>query len=275
MIISCPACGTRYEVPESAIGAAGRKLKCAACGHRWHVDGAAPEPAAAPVAMAAAERAAAAPAEPVVPPAPSFATMAASAAQPPVEASIPPVAPPLPVAPVVPPQPVRPVGPEPEAVEAPSPFDYQPPFEPRRRSGLKWLVWLIVVLAILAIGAFVAIRANVGGLGDRLNLAQARPASSPLVISFTSTPERRLMDSNNVLLSVAGRVTNPTAQPQRVPDIRAELRDAQGRAVYNWTIGAPVTRLAPGASADFNSAEVDVPAAARTIHLKPGPMPQV
>ena len=102
-----------------------------------------------------------------------------------------------------------------------------------------------------------------------------RQGASPLVISFTSTPERRPMDSGNELLSVAGRVTNPTARPVRVPDIRAELRDAQGRTVYNWTIGAPVTRLAPGASADFNSAEVDVPQAARTIHLKPGPAPQV
>ncbi|MBU3076979.1 zinc-ribbon domain-containing protein [Sphingomonas quercus] len=265
MIISCPECGTRYDVPEAAIGASGRKLKCAACGNRWHIDGitaadqagAPPEPAGAAPSVVA-ER----PHSPV----------ASREVPPPAHPS----APPLPVAPAVPPPP-PPAGlvAEAEAADAgPSPFDYQPPFEPRPRSALKWLLWLLVAVLVLGAAAFFAVRANVGGVGDRLSRAEAA-TGSPLVISFTSTPERRPMDSGNELLSVAGRVTNPTSKPVRVPDIRAELRDAQGRAVYNWTIGAPVTRLAPGASADFNSAEVDVPQAARTIHLKPGPAPQV
>ena len=283
MIISCPECGTRYEVPESAIGAAGRKLKCAACGHRWHIEGVAPaEPAASAAALESVAGAAggaigaspvATAGQPPVAERPAS-PLAARDVAPPAH----PAAPPLPVAPEVPlPPPVSAAVQPAEAapVDAgPSPFDYQPPFAPRRRAGLRWLLWLVLILAVLGVVAFFATRANVAGLGDRLSMAEAA-AGSPLVISFTSTPERRPMDSGNELLSVAGRVTNPTTRPVRVPDIRAELRDAQGRTVYNWTIGAPVTRLAPGASADFNSAEVDVPQAARTIHLKPGPTPQV
>lgn len=52
MKIACPNCGTRFSVPDQALGTRGRTLKCARCAHRWHqmpeADGAA-QPAAGPV----------------------------------------------------------------------------------------------------------------------------------------------------------------------------------------------------------------------------------
>ncbi|WP_068076560.1 zinc-ribbon domain-containing protein [Novosphingobium lentum] len=77
MIIACPACATRYVVPDSAIGDDGRTVRCAKCRHSWFQaglelpqrpvaetvgDGASPSPVAAAPAPAMAESRAAAPA---------------------------------------------------------------------------------------------------------------------------------------------------------------------------------------------------------------------
>ena len=71
MILACPACATRYVVPDSSIGVDGRTVRCAKCRHSWFQDG--PELAVplTPTAFAPAQAEPAAPAQtapPVVEP---------------------------------------------------------------------------------------------------------------------------------------------------------------------------------------------------------------
>lgn len=50
MILTCPACGTRYAVKDGAIPEGGRQVRCASCKHSWHQDPELPTPADGPAA---------------------------------------------------------------------------------------------------------------------------------------------------------------------------------------------------------------------------------
>ena len=75
--------------------------------------------------------------------------------------------------------------------------------------------------------------------------------------------DRQRLASGNELLTVTGRVINPTSTEQPVPPLQAQLKSRAGKLVYSWTIAPPARTLPPGASASFNSAEVNVPAGRR------------
>ena len=53
------------------------------------------------------------------------------------------------------------------------------------------------------------------------------------------------LERGNAVLEVSGTIVNETDEVQRVPQILAELKDAQGRIIYSWSIAPPVGELQP------------------------------
>lgn len=262
MILTCPACETKYVVKEGAIPPGGRQVRCASCKHSWHQDpeeGAVAEQAgdyAASVDAPMAE----APVESVPPIAPepdsgpeTFADEPEVAAAPPEQVGD--------YEPAAPPErdewaPATDAA-EPSVGQTPAdefePFYDHEPAEARKRR-IPLLVWVLLLVAIAAAAVWFLAPAE---LRQRLGLAGT--GETPLEVMVTNS-DRQKLASGNELFAVSGRVINPTDRSQRVPPLRAELLDAsKQRVVYSWTIAPPAATLAPGGSASFNSAEVDVP----------------
>ena len=144
----------------------------------------------------------------------------------------------------------------PQAEAAPdvfTPFAPADEEEPRGRSRASTI--LIVLALIVVLAALFWLFAPLE-LKARLGLAAA--GTSPLAL-VTTHMDRQRLESGNELLTVTGRVVNPTAKEQDVPPLRAQLKSRAGKIVYSWTIAPPARSLPAGSSASFNSAEVNVP----------------
>lgn len=139
------------------------------------------------------------------------------------------------------------------------------PYFPPRRKRRGPLLLLALAVAVVALGATAAMLAfGARQVATKLGLAEGRV---PLGIAITRQPDWRMIAGGSQLFAVSGRIWNPTAQTQPVPDIKAELKDARGHTVYSWTIAPPVARLGPGAAATFDGAAVDVPSTSANVSV--------
>jgi predicted Zn finger-like uncharacterized protein len=285
MILTCPNCGTQYVVKDDAIPPEGRQVRCAACKHSWHQDPqsvAVREEAPAPETESSTESPIAVEPErsdveqPAEDESLAEATMIDPRSGPETEERayeevvIEGTAEPA----TEQPQAVDAQAPEEERVDAVgttatedwnepphaeptadvfSPFADNGEVEPKRRSPLVTI--LIVALIVVILGAAFWFFAP-PDLKARLGLATS--GASPLALVITHR-DRQQLESGNQLLTVTGRVINPTTKEQAVPPLQAQLLGPGGKVVYSWTIDPPARSLPAGASASFNSAEVNVP----------------
>lgn len=271
MILTCPSCGTQYVVKDGAIPPGGRQVRCAACKHSWHEDPqSASDDAAPPEPGTEAE---AAPEETEDDESLAEATLIEPRSGPELEerafeevamenaadadADAEPDQAPSAMATDMQPQAAKDwrAPPDPEAQDDQfSPFAEDADEQPAQRGpGVAIAIAVLVVIALAAAFWFLA----PGEMKARLGLAAV--GTSPLAL-VTTHMDRQPLESGNELLTVTGRVINPTGKDQSVPPIQAQLKSRTGKIVYSWTIAPPARTLPPGASASFNSAEVNVPA---------------
>ncbi|KPL69312.1 thioredoxin [Erythrobacter sp. SG61-1L] len=282
MIIACPACATRYVVPDSAIGLEGRTVRCAKCRHSWFQEG----PAAAAAPAAPAHRPAPAPAPAPMPsptPAPQHVPGREPDARPGFSSFAPPEPAPAPAqyyAPVEePPPPPQAIAgehmPPPEPVAEPegygedtySQFEHEPPFRPRRNVLRLW-TYAAAIFALFAMGAVFAV--SYWGLPDWVPIS--RPTfglgQSDLVLNFPADKqERRKLPNGTEYFGASGTVTNVGKVTRNMPPILIVLRDARERIVYSWEVAPPQRTLAPGESVTINEAVTDVPKAAKFAEI--------
>jgi hypothetical protein len=146
--------------------------------------------------------------------------------------------------------------------------DWEPARRPRRNRARMWTI-IALIAGLLMVGAVVALQ--VFGLPEFVQRLWL-PAQNANALTLKGRIDRSRLASGQDLLILHGEITNTSDETQRLPQVRAELRDAQGNTVYSWSIAPPVRDLGPRETRRFDSAERDVPANGRQLTLSFGPV---
>jgi predicted Zn finger-like uncharacterized protein len=272
MLLVCPACATRYVVPDAAIGSQGRQVRCAQCRHSWFQDGVAP-PAAPPAPTIAAPVNAPVMAPPVNS-APATSDTAPLAQQPhatqqtaqqtgfadfdrvvasssPAAAVTPPVTPVVENVTVAPPPTMAPPS---DPADQRSQFAHEPPFKPRRNPAKLW------TMAAVAFASFTVLAGSAiwyfGLFQDSFVMTMKEP---DLDIVPTPNLDLQYRGDGERFFIASGTIVNPSNAEQSIPKILVTLKNAQGRSVYSWAMKPPKSKLAAGGKVDFSEARVGVP----------------
>jgi len=270
MIIACPACSTRYVVPDTAIGPDGRTVRCAKCRHSWFQHGPedmVPDPRVAEAAPSQSQpQSQAQPRSQPEPPAPAAAAPVAEQPAPVRPAAEPPVPAPAAEAAVDdPPLAERPYE-RPQTGydddEARSSFEHEVPFRPRRNPARLWTAAALAFALVMA-----ALAGSVWWFGMPDWLPWNRPAFGPAVpdleMSFPPTKQdRRTLPNGAEYFGASGTITNIGKEVRSVPSLLIVLLDSQNKVVDHREIAPPKPSLQPGESVTVNEALTDVPRSA-------------
>jgi predicted Zn finger-like uncharacterized protein len=269
MIITCPSCASRYPVNAASFAPAGRKVRCAKCGHSWHQ-----MPEEAEASMPA----------PVVPLPAGRKKMFGEKSKP------------EPVAAEAPSQPQAALeaddvafaetGTSSEAAVAPVPAtrtsvaaDIGNRFraEVRRAASMRRGRALIAAGWVL-LGIFVT--STIGaGYSWRHEIAAWWPATTKVYAAVGEEINLRGLEFRNVayerqteeglpVLAITGEVVNITEKRVALPRLRVGLRDENQNELYHWTFALDETVLPPNEAASFITRLSSPPPESRDIEIR-------
>ena len=279
VVIACPHCGTRYQVPPETLGPTGRKVSCAHCGKAWlaeakmlpmeedrlftpHEEEALDREfkaienrtgiAEIPASLRGVMPDGAPPPEVVR----SIAEIKAAIAPKPVET------------------PTEPPPPRPSAAERAA----SGKLEKRQRAVARGLpaarlFRMIRIAAVLLLLAVVA-----GGLLLRTEIVKLAPAMAGfysaiglgvnvvgLEFSEVSTLMSRRGDSE--VISVTATIRGVEARRVVVPPVVVSLLDAKGASLYQWSVMPPAPDVEPGEAVAFSAELASPPKGATQLRL--------
>lgn len=271
VVIACPNCGTRYQVPFATIGAAGREVQCAQCSKPWHAMADVPPPPAVEDDLL-------------------FSAGEENVLDAAFEAEARSIAPVLPAAIQADAEPGQTLAdiraalapkPKKDAVNALDPalltrsrraFDQRqkkisrrlPMARVRRTARLAAFVTL---LSILLLGFsmrndlvtwFPALAGLYAAVGLPVNIVGLEFEGSKTVTSFRAGKSVMLITSS--IRSIASQIVP-------VPPVLVSLLDGNGATVYEWTVTPQATEMAPGEVFEFSTEVSAPPQGAVTVRL--------
>jgi predicted Zn finger-like uncharacterized protein len=213
VIVSCPACATRFSLDASLLGPNGRNVRCAKCGHRWRQEPPAPVEPLPPVELDQPE-------EPPPGMAPGLAALLSGREQQPK--------------------------PSPQVVVPPK----LKPAPPKRKVGVWPWILLLGILCGLGVAAYIfqepvarmipamqSVYQLLGGGSDAARVLQIGNLRS---------------EQRSGFLSVRGDVFNPSDYPLKVPPLLLTAQDVNGVPLGTaFMFRTQETEIAPGETITF------------------------
>jgi predicted Zn finger-like uncharacterized protein len=269
VVIACPHCGTRYQVPPEALGERGRTVSCAHCGKSWLAEAPTPEPEDDRLFTASEEEAldreftavekrgelAAVPS--------SLRKLMPAEAPPPPEVvkSIAEIK--AAIAPRVADAPAKPSeAPKPKAAE-----------KPQRGLPLARLYPVVRMVAVLLLVAMLA-----GGWMFRTDIVRALPDMAGVYaaigmpvnvvgLEFSDVTTLTTRRGEEAALTVKAKIRAVSGRRMSIPPVVVTLLDEHGASVYEWSVMPPAPDVAPGEVVELSAELAAPPAAARELRL--------
>ena len=265
VVIACPHCGTRYQVPYATLGANGREVQCAQCGKSWRAEaGMPPPPAVDPDLLFPAEEAGL-----------DFKFEEEARATAPVPAVPAPIEPPRDAehertlaeirAAIAPRAKAKPVN----GIDAKSLSKAQQSFRRRQRQVIGRLP-LARMRRTARLGALVLLVSMlVLGFSLRTDLVRWFPSLAGLYaaiglpvnvvgLEFEDTKTINTLREGKVVMQIRARIRSINPRATRVPPVLVSLINDKGVAIYEWTVAPTVSDMEPGEVMDFVT-EVNAP----------------